>query len=177
MKIPLIQTALVGMFALLAAAALAEKADRNKPMNVEADLLRYDDVRQVTILTGRVVLTKGSLQIRGERVEVRKDAQGFQFGTATGSAAKPAFFRQKREGLDEYFEGEAEELSYDGQADTVTLRRNAQLRRLRGTTLADEILGGTIVYNSLTDMYTVDGASSGRVRATLIPKPEAGASK
>ena len=36
----------------------AEKADRNKPMNIEADALRYDDLKQTSVFTGRVVLTK-----------------------------------------------------------------------------------------------------------------------
>mgnify|MGYP000411437505 CR=1 FL=1 len=43
--------------------ALAEKADRNKPMNIEADALRYDDLKQVSVFTGRAVLTKGTLGV------------------------------------------------------------------------------------------------------------------
>jgi lipopolysaccharide export system protein LptA len=163
----------------------AEKADRNKPMNVEADSLRYDDLKQVSIFTGRVILTKGTIVIRGDRLEVRQDPDGTQFGVATGSADKLAFFRQKREALDEFIEGEGETITYDGKADTVTFSRKAQLRRLRGSTLADEITGGNIVYENLTDLFTVDGAankgpsgalgSTGRVRVMLTPKPEAAA--
>ena len=163
--------------------AWAEKADRNKPMNIEADALRYDDLNQVSIFTGNVQLNKGSIQIRGQQVEVRQDPAGYQFGRVTGSADKRAFFRQKREGLDEYIEGEGETLEYDGKADTVKFTKKAQLRRYRGTALADEISGGTIVYENLTDMFSVDGsaskgvagAPSGRVRAMLTPKPDVGA--
>jgi len=172
MIFPLIPLLLALALLLVGENAHAEKADRNKPMNIEADGLRYDDVRQISVFSGRVLLTKGSIQIRGDQVEVRQDPEGYQFGVVTGNAAKPAFFRQKREGVDEFIEGEAEVLSYDGRADTVTLTRKAQLRRYRGTTLADEISGGVIVYNSLTDRFTVDGAGAGRVRATLVPKPE-----
>lgn len=170
----------------LAVPAHAEKADRNKPMNIEADALRYDDLKQVSVFTGRVVLTKGTIQIRGDRLEVHQDPDGYQFGVATGSTEKLAFFRQKREGLDEFIEGEGETITYDGRADTVTFTRKALLRRLRGTTLADEITGGTIVYENLTDLFTVDGVAknggpsgamgNGRVRVMLTPKPEAGAS-
>lgn len=177
MTSPLLTLVCAVLLALHGAGVRAEKADRNKPMNIEADVLRYDDVRQISVFSGRVLLTKGSIQIRGDQVEVRQDPEGFQFGTVTGNPAKPAFFRQKREGVDEYIEGEAEVLSYDGRADTVTLTRKAQLRRFRGSVLADEITGGVIVYNSLTDMFTVDGASSGRVRATLAPRPEGGPAK
>ncbi len=179
-------TSLVAVALLcLAGAAQAEKADRSKPMNIEADSLRYDDLKQVSVFTGRVVLTKGTIQIRGDRLEVRQDPDGYQFGVATGAAEKLAFYRQKREALDEFIEGEGETITYDGRADTVTFSRKAQLRRLRGTTLADEITGGNIVYENLTDLFTVDGVAkngpsgalgTGRVRVMLTPKPEAGVS-
>lgn len=183
MKIPFLSLCCAVILVGTAGAALAEKADRNKPMNIEADSLRYDDLKQVSVFSGRVVLTKGTIQIRGAQVEVRQDPDGFQFGVVTGTPQSPAFFRQKREGLEEFIEGEGETIEYDGKADTVKFIRKAQLRRLRGATLADEITGGVIVYENLTDMFTVDGsagkaatgvagAPAGRVRAMLTPKPE-----
>jgi len=165
--------------------AWAEKADRNKPMNIESDALRYDDVRQLSIFSGRVSLTKGTITIRGEQIEVRQDAEGYQYGTVTGSPQTPAFFRQKRDGIDEFIEGEGELIEYDGKADTVRFVRNAKLRRYRGSTLADEISGAKIVYQNLSDMFSVDGSSpkggpgvgstgvaGGRVHAMLTPKPD-----
>lgn len=156
----------------------AENADRNKPMQVESDALRYDDLQQISVFSGNVLLTKGSIVIRGERLEVRQDPEGFQHGIVTGSAQKQAFFRQKREGLEEFIEGEADTIEYDGKADTVRFVRKAEMRRLRGTTLADEVMGETILYENLTDRFTVDGApktAAGpgrRVRVMLTPKPE-----
>lgn len=159
--------------------AQAESADRNKPMNAEADALRYDDARQLSVFTGNVVITKGTIIIRGDRVEVRQDPQGNQFGVVTGSAAAPAFFRQKREGLDEHIEGVADRIDYNGQADVVRFEQRATLRRYRGGTLADETAGSLIVYNNTSETFTVDGGPtsrtaanpSGRVRATLSPTP------
>ena len=179
----IVSIALLVACTVLALSARAEKADRNKPMNVEADVLRYDDVRQITLFTGRVVLTKGSITIRGAKLEVRQDPEGYQFGTVSGSAADPAFFRQKRDGLDEYIEGQGDTLVYNGKADTVRFEKNALLRRYRGAVLADEVSGALIVYENLTDKFSVDGstpgaadAPKGRVRATLTPKPETAAS-
>jgi lipopolysaccharide export system protein LptA len=185
MKYNILSSLVAAALLCLAGAAQAEKADRNKPMNIEADSLRYDDLKQVSVFTGRVVLTKGTIVIRGERLEVRQDPDGFQFGVATAAPDKLAFYRQKREALDEFIEGEGETITYDGRADTVTFARRAQLRRLRGGTLADEITGGNIVYENLTDLFTVDGVAkngptgalgSGRVRVMLTPKPEPAAS-
>mgnify|MGYP006177967727 CR=1 FL=1 len=164
---------------LFGGAAQAEKADRNQPLNAEADALRYDDARQVSVFTGNVVITKGSITIRGAQVEVRQDPQGNQFGIVQGS---PGFFRQKREGLNEFIEGNAKRIEYDSRADTVRFVGDAVLRRYLGNTLNDETSGSVIVYNNTTDVFTVDGdvASrtpanpSGRVRATLTPVPKAG---
>ena len=165
---------------LSASSAFAEKADRDKPMNIESDAMRYDDLKQVNVFSGRVIVTKGSIQIRGDKIEVRQDPQGYQFGQITGSAESPAFFRQKRDGVDEYIEGEALTIDYDGKADVVKFISRAQMRRLRGATLADEVKGNVIVYENLTDIFTVDGGTSsanaggagGRVRAMLTPKVE-----
>lgn len=169
--------------ALSSAGVLAENADKSKPMNIEADSLRYDDARQVSVFTGRVVITKGSIVIRGQQVEVRQDTQGNQFGTVTASSTEPAFFRQKREAVDEFIEGDAQTIEYDGKADTVRFVDKAQLRRFRGANLADQISGSVIVYDNTKDMFTVDGSakqaapgtSTGRVRAMLSPKPEGAA--
>lgn len=167
----------------LGVAAWAEKADRSQPMRAEADQLRYDDARQLSIFTGNVVITKGSILIRGDRVEVRQDPQGNQFGLVTGTVERPAFFRQKREGLDEYIEGEALRIDYNGQADVVRFEQRAVLRRLRGATVADEAMGALIVYDNKSDTFRVDGGPTsrtpanpgGRVRAIITPTAKDGA--
>ena len=180
MKYPYASLHLALALALPGAAALAEKADRSKPMNIEADALRYDDLKQVSVFTGRVVVTKGTIVIRGARVDVRQDAEGYQHGVVTAEAGKLAFFRQKREGVDEFIEGEGETIEYDGRADRVKFVKRAEMRRFRGATLADELTGSLIVYDNTTDVFTVDGGpasptAGGRVRAVLSPKPGASA--
>jgi lipopolysaccharide export system protein LptA len=63
---------------------------------------------------------------------VRQDEQGNQFGTVLAGPGQPAFFRQKREGVDEFIEGEAQRIDYNGQADTVRFTGQAVLRRFKG---------------------------------------------
>lgn len=168
--------------------AHAEKADSAKPMNIEADTLRHDDLKQTSVFTGNVVMTKGSIILRGAQLDVRQDPQGYQFGVVTAAPGKRAFFRQKRDTLpgapDEYIEGEGETIEYDGRNDIVKFIKRAELRRYIGGTIADHIHGDVIVYNNLTDVFTVDGqkapasstaagdapAPGGRVRAVLAPK-------
>jgi len=161
----------------------AERADRSKPMNIEADALRHDEARQTSVFSGRVVLTKGTIVLRGARLEVRQDADGFQYGIMTAQPGERAFFRQKRDTAqgeaEEFLEGEGERIEYDSRTDTMRLVRRAELRRLRQEIPTDELAGALIVYNNLTDIFTVDGSAAasasssnktGRIRAVLSPK-------
>ncbi|MDP2262287.1 MAG: lipopolysaccharide transport periplasmic protein LptA [Hydrogenophaga sp.] len=171
--------ALVGAVLTLGVAH-AERADRNQPMNAEADSLRYDDARQTSVFTGNVVITKGTIIIRGAQVEVRQDPQGNQFGLVTAGPGLPAFFRQKRDVGDEFIEGQAQRIEYDSRTETVRFLGGAVLRRFVGTRLNDETVGGTIVYNSSNDTFSVEGGPAnrsagnpqGRVRAMLTPVPK-----
>ena len=177
----------LSLLAYLACAPLglvyAEKADRNKPMNIEADALRHDDLQQTSVFSGNVVMTKGTIVLRGGKLEVRQDADGYQTGTVTAASGKRAFFRQQRDtapgATPEFVEGEGEVIEYNGRADTVRFLGRAELRRYRGSTLSDNLSGATIVYYNLTDVFTVDGpktapnapaAPGSRVRAVLSPK-------
>ena len=154
----------------------AEKADRDKPLNANADALKYDDLKQTSVFSGNVIITKGSIIMRGGRVDVRQDPQGFQFATVTSNGNAQAYFKQKREnGVDEWIEGVADTIEYDGKADTVRFVKKANLKRLRGATTSDEIVGGLVVYDNTTDVYTVEGGTGqggggGRVSAVLSPK-------
>jgi lipopolysaccharide export system protein LptA len=184
MKHPLYFIILPAALALGAACpAWAERADRDKPMNAEADALRYDDLKQTSVFTGNVVITKGTTIVRGAQVDVSQDPEGYQQAIAIAAPGKLAFYRKKRDGVDEYIEGEGERIEYDSRADLVKFIKRAVVRRYNGATLMDETTGSLIVYDNNTDVFTVDGGAqnssaanpSGRVRAMLSPRAAASA--
>lgn len=163
--------------------ARAEKADRTKPIVVDADQPgTFDLQRQVVVFSGNVVISQGTLSLRAERVEVRETREGQRVALAVGSAAQPARYRQKRDGLDEWIEGSAERIEYDTRSDTLKLTGSATVRRLRGTEVADEIAGSSIVWDNGAGLFTVSGGTptpanpSGRIRAVLAPRAEPAAS-
>lgn len=172
---------LVNVGIVLATTAYAEKADRTKPIFLEARELRFDDVKQTVESSGDVILTRGTLVIRAAKMALRKASDGYEFATLTGTPDSPPSFRQKRDGVDEFIEGQSESIEYDARADTIKLINNAELRRLRGTTLADEITASVILYENLTDRFSADSGASSvgalpqgkRVRVMLVPKPSA----
>jgi lipopolysaccharide export system protein LptA len=152
-------------------------------MNIEADALKYADQQQLTTFTGKVHMTKGSLVLKAARMEVKQDGQGHQVAKLWAEPGERVFFRQKREGLNEYTEGESETVIYDSQADTITLTSRAEIRLLRGSVVADRIQGHQILVNNTTEVFSVDGkpstasgngAGSGsgsqRVKATITPR-------
>lgn len=159
---------------LLPMTSQAEKADRDQPMQIEADSMRHDEARQLTQFTGKVQATKGTLVLRAARMEVQQDGKGRQVARLWAAPTERVFFRQKREGVNEFTEGEAEQVTYDNQADTITLSQRAEVRILRGNQMADQLNGHTIVFNNTSEVMTVDGqAAHGqgqRVRAILTPR-------
>ena len=172
--------------ALLAAFPVAaEKGDRDKPMNAEADALRYDDLKQISVFSGNVVITKGSTLIRGDKVDVRQDPEGYQYATVVAAPGKLAYYRKKRDLADEFIEGEGELIEYDSKADVVKFIRRAVLRRYNGAVLGDETTGSQINYDNTTDVFTVDGGTqnrsvanpTGRIRALLSPRAAASAAR
>lgn len=167
------RAALVLVFAavLVALPAHAERMDRDKPVNVEADRMLADDGTKTVVFEGRVVLTQGTFVLRADKLTVRQDKEGFQTGVATGS---PATFRQRREGTDEWIDGEALRIEYDGRGERVELFDRARVRRDK-----DEVRGNYISYDTRSEVYRVQGskelsASPGgrdeRVRAVIQPK-------
>ena len=171
---PLCIAALAASFAV---PVQAEKADRVKPITIQADATGQVDLqKQVAVLSGNVIVTKGTMVIHADRVELSKTPGGYDKAVAFGAPGRPATFRQKRDGVDEYMDGEAERLEYDGKTDIVKFINNASVRRLRGATLADEINGNLVTYDSTSEVMNVSGGSvttanpSGRVRVVLTPR-------
>ena len=152
---------------------LAERADRDKPVNLDADRVDLDDAKKEAVFVGAVRLTQGTLTIKADKIIVKQDAEGFQYGIAYGN---PAHFRQKRQAYDEYIEGFAERLEYDGKADKMQMFTNARIQRG-----GDEVRGDYISYNAVTEYFQVIGGAKstattaspqGRVHAVIQPKPK-----
>jgi lipopolysaccharide export system protein LptA len=164
-------------------AARAEKADRSKPMVVEADRPGTVDLqRQVVVFNGNVSISQGTMVMRAERVEMREMPDGYRAATALGSPGKPATWRQRRDGVDEVVEGSADRIEFDGRADTLRFSGNGAVRRLRAGAVADEITGGSIVWDNTAEVFRVEGGAksitnpTGRVRVILSPRADPPAS-
>lgn len=165
---------LLASLAFLTGPAHAEKADRDKPTNLEADSVHVDDTTQTQTFEGNVQLSKGTLVIRADRIVVTQDADGFQRGVATSTGGSLPHFRQKREGLDEYIEGEAERIEHDAKTEKTEFHNRAWIK-----SGLDEVRGQFISYDGKTENYVVTSGAGGsrarpgsgeRVRAVIQPR-------
>ena len=163
--------------ASLAAVSSAETGDREKPINFSSDRGDLNYESKVGKLDGSVVLTQGTITIRADRLTFRQNPDNSMQVTATGN---PVSFRQKRDGRDEYYEGFAQRIEYDGAKDLLELFDRALLKQ--GTY---EIRSNYISYNAKTEVFKAEGrpdtpaaAAAGpgaRVRGTFQPREGTGA--
>ncbi len=145
---------LLQVFTLLwAPACFAERADRNKPIHLEADQVIVDDTRHISTFIGNVRLSQGTLLISGDKIVVVEDKDGFKHATAYGNTAE---FRQKREGLEGYVEGYGERIEYDSRTGTLNFEEKARLKRDK-----DEVSGDNITYNVKTEIFRVNSGGAG----------------
>ena len=155
--------------ALGAPGARAEQADSTKPTQIEANRMHADDARRTNTFEGNVVVTRGTLNIRADRIVVRQDKEGNQYATATGN---PVRFRQRQdpkppESEGTWLEGEAKRVELDEKAGKIELFDSARVNRG-----GDEVTGNYILVDQRSDLFTVTpGKGEGRVRATIQPKP------
>ena len=149
--------------------AHAERADKDKPIALSSDKAQFDDVKQIYYLERNVLLIKGSLIIKGEKAEVKIDPEGYQFVTIFAKPGELASLRQKRDtGFNDFIEGFAELIEYDGKTDIAILQRQARMNQISGTRVTDQLHGDKIHYDGNTEKYNV--VSKASVKSTLSPR-------
>ncbi len=170
-----IAAAFVSLLSL--APAHAERADSLKQAVINFDSLDVDEVTQTRILTGNVILTRGTLTLKSDRALVKETPEGYMSVTLTSGPGRVATFRQKRDGgPDLWMEGQGERIEYDERQEVVKLFSKAIVRQLENGRLTNELDGAYIAYDSRREVATVRNDASGESkvgggRGTLIIAP------
>ena len=152
----------IAVFGLVALGASAEKADAGKRAVIDYGTLLVDEVAQVTIVTGNIVVTKGTLVLRAEKAVIKTSPEEDMQVTLTGVPGKMATFRQKRNGGPElWVEGNAQRIEYDERSGVVKLFGSAHIRQIEGSTMTDEIKSEFISYDSMREVFTARNDASG----------------
>ena len=149
----------------------SEIADKDQPIIIDSDELLIDDSKNTSTYSGDVILQQGTLIIRGDKLTIREDKQGFQHSTSIG---KPTTFKQKMENSEDYIEGQALTIEYDGNMDKIHLYSKARVKKGN-----DLVIGDYIMYDANSEFAqalsgnttTKDGneVKKGRTRAIIRP--------
>jgi lipopolysaccharide export system protein LptA len=160
----------------IAGGARAELADRDKPININADELTANNETLESVFKGNVVLTQGTLRIAADRVVIKEDKEGYRYAVAYGA---PVAFRQKRDKVDDYIEGWAERAEYDNKSEVLKLFNKARIKSTQG-----DLNGDFITYDTARELFQVTGAAPGatnpvpgRVKMTIEPRKKAPVAK
>lgn len=156
--------------------AHAEKADREKNIEFQGDTGGGNADTKTGELVGHVIITQGTMTIQADRVTFKQNADNSMSATAYGN---PVRFREKRDGADDYYEGYAQRIVYDGEKRFIELFENALLKKT-----GDEIRSNYITYSAATEKFTAEGRPDAkppaagetplgaRVRGTFQPRSE-----
>ena len=145
---------------------------------VNFDSADFDEVTQTRILTGNVVLTRGTLTMKSDRALVKETPEGYMSITLTSGPGHVATFRQKRDGgINLWIEGQAERIEYDERSELVRLYSNALVKELEGSRMTNQITGPFISYDNRREVAAVRNDASGQSkvgggRGTLILSPK-----
>jgi lipopolysaccharide export system protein LptA len=159
----------------------AEKADRTKPIEIDAASSTADLANNVQLLEGRVVLSQGTMRITAEKMRLKRDAQDNIFAELFGAPGGQISFREKREGFNDFMEGTADRAEFDDKTNTIKLFNNARLKNG-----GDVLTGEYIYYNSVTEVIQALGripdanaagkpspaAATSRVKIVIQPRGE-----
>lgn len=174
----IIAVLLAAILPMLTLSAYAEKADSLKEKKITADHTEVDNVKQIYTYTGNVIVTQGTLILKGAKLVDVTTKEGYNLATLYAAPGGRATMRQKRDGgADLWVEGEAsDKITYDEKSSKAELFSNAKVRRLTGTKTTDESDGAYLSYNSQTEIVTgannesgVSKPGEGRVTVTIQP--------
>jgi len=156
---------------MAASTAHADATDREKPINFFGDDGTFNYETKTGNLSGNVVVTQGTITIRADKITFKQNPDNSMSATAFGN---PVSFRQKRDGVDEYYEGYAQRAVYDGGSDLLELFDRALLKKGQ-----DEIRSNYVSYNAKTEVFKAEGrpdapaaveGPGARVRGVFQPK-------
>ncbi|HEY1091209.1 MAG TPA: lipopolysaccharide transport periplasmic protein LptA [Burkholderiaceae bacterium] len=167
--------------ALLALPAGAEKGDRQQSLNISADRQAEVDFggQLQAELTGRVVLSQGSLLMKADRMLVRESADGYYQANASAEMGQQVSFSQRQDKPGASIRGRADRIEYDNRNDTVRFIGQAVVQTLQGEAVVQEASGAELVYNNRGEKLVINPGSTSpnpNERVRYVKMPAAGAS-
>jgi len=168
-----IPTLLLSLFFVSGANAATEskntlnKPDEQQPVNISANTLKASEKEGKSIYSGNVIVTQGSLTLKGDVINISHPNNQLTEVIATGKQASFKRFSQ----IDQaWLKGKANKIKYHAQNRTVLLIGNAQVEQpgkhiIKGPRLFYDIANQTLQAQSTK-------TEKKRISVTFTPAPE-----
>ena len=164
--------------------ALSLPEDQYQAIDIEADQAFFDEQKGITIYSGNVIFTQGSLELRSEKLTIKQNTQQalesiLAEHDANAASVSQVTMKQQILGKDdtkEWVDATADKLSYRMDNKQLELKGNAQIKK--GLAIINSDL---IIYNANNGIFkaknppanTKPGEASpppSRVRITIPPQ-------
>lgn len=151
--------------------------DKNQPIEIEADAAELDDQKGVTVYTGNVVVTQGSIRMTGDKMTVYYTNDN-DLDTVI-MLGQPATYKQLPDNSQVYDEAEALRMEFYNLKNLIVLIDNALVKqeglrfsgsRIEYDTENSKIKARGTPEKTATDEQTPSGDGSGRVKITIQPR-------
>ncbi len=151
--------------------ALSLSTDQQQSINIVANKGELDNVKNITIYTGKVIVTQGSIQITGDRMTVNYTKEN-DLDTLV-IEGNPATYRQLPDGSSIHDEAQALRMEYHSMKNLVILIEEAKVTQASGSISGDRIeYDSELSKATVTSTPTAAGQESGRVKIIIPPKTE-----
>lgn len=159
---------------LIPSIAMALASDRDQPIELEADTADIDDLKGVSVYTGNVILTQGSMVIKADKLTLYNDNdKELEKAVAVGNK-KLASFKQRPEGKSQDFKARAETMIYYLKKDKIHLLKKAYVQQDGDTFSSSKIIYDTkketVIATSQKDSQGKPVAGGNRVKVTIQPR-------
>lgn len=144
---------IIGLY-ILPFSSYALKTDSAQPLTIVADGATFDQKNQVTVFTGNVVITKGSLVIHANQGTATQDKALDRTLNLIGS---PVTFVQKQDD-GTLIEGQGNKFDYDTKTSLAVLTGRARVKNGKNI-----VIGDVLTYNTNTHVYSAQAPLSNGV--------------
>lgn len=154
---------------------MALTSDRSQPIELEADTADIDDLKGISIYTGNVILTQGTMVIKAYRLTLYNDKnKELEKAVAIGNKGKLATFKQRPEGKKQDLKARANKMIYFLKKDKIHLLDKAHVWQAGDTFSGKKIIydtkNETVIASSQKDKDGKPVKTGERVRVTIKPK-------
>ena len=122
---------------------MALNSDRDQPITLEADTADIDDLSGISIYTGNVILSQGSMVIKSETLTLYNNKDNELEKAIAVDKENLARFKQRPEGKTKDFKARASTLIYYIKKEKIHLLENARVEQEDGSFSGHKIIYDT----------------------------------